>query len=665
MMKLEPIINAKLKKFRLDYALETEQDGEAFERFANQVILTNHQPDAFNFDGSLLDAICIGGRDDMGLDGICIKLNGVLVHSPQEAKDILSVNKRADIEFIFIQSKYKDKFESGEYAKFINGAFDFLGPQHYQPHNSQIDVWLKIKDYLLSDGVMMAWDHNPHIRLYYVVMGVWNNSPHIIAISDKFRDDITKLNLYGEVNLRYIDSSAFKRICDENENSFSAVLNIIDTFSLTAVEKVENSIIILFEAAELVKMISTEDGIVRKNLFTDNVRDFQGDTTINLEILQTISNSPESFVLFNNGITIVCDSVISGNRKITIRNPQIVNGCQTCNVIFSAFKNSVNISKVVLTAKIISTDSQDITNNIVRGTNRQNIVYDEAFEITRAFHKELEEFFLALAGGNPDNKLFYERRSKQFAGNPTIAPFQKVNFRIIIQSFVSIFLNAPNEGHRHESKLLLEYKNKIFVDTQSKYPYYTAARIANFVEYMVRKGVIPKELATYKMQIALLFKHSIGGYSPSINSEHEIDDYCEKVLDILNNKASAREQMELTVNLFREKMAGWIKLKGESYKYGIKDSVEFSGFLMQSSLASPGSSSNKNLKNRGTVIKISRDRNDALYGFISKDLDDVFFHSADNPSLPFENLLNHEVLYTLSKNSVNGRDKAINVTLLS
>jgi hypothetical protein len=229
---------------------------------------------------------------------------------------------------------------------------------------------------------------------------------------------------------------------------------------------------------------------------------------------------------------------------------------------------------------------------------------------------------------------------------------------------VSVFLNAPYEGHRHESKLLLEYKNKIFVDTQSKYPYYTAARISNFLEYMVRTGVIPEELATYKMQIALLFKQSIGGYSPSINSEHEIDDYCEKVLDILNNKASAREQMELTVNLFREKMAAWIKLKGESYKYGIKDSVEFSRFLMQSS-ASPANSSNENLKNRGTVIKISRDRNDALYGFISKDQDGIFFHSADNPALPFENLLNHEVLYTLAKNKVNGRDKAINVTLLS
>ncbi len=317
----------------------------------------------------------------------------------------------------------------------------------------------------------------------------------------------------------------------------------------------------------------------------------------------------------------------------------------------------------MLTAKIISTGNEEVTNSIVRGTNRQNIVYDEAFEITRAFHKNLEEFFFALAGENPDNKLFYERRSKQFTGNPTVTPFQKVNFRIIIQSFVSIFLNKPHEGHRHESKLLQEYKNKIFVDSQSNYPYYTAARIHSFIEYMIRTGVIPKDLYAYKMQISLLFKQLAVGDSPSINSKHEIEQYCGTVLSILNNKVSARQLVDLTIQSFRKKMAEWIKLKGESYKYGIKDSFEFSQFLIRSSTDFEPSS-NENLKNRGRVVKIGYDRNGALYGFISREAGNIFFHSADNSTLSFERLNNREVLYTLTVNQVNGREKAINVTLL-
>ena len=162
-MKLQPIIRVKLAKYKENYELENISDSTAFERYANQIILTTHQPDAFNVDDALLNAVCIGGSNDMGLDGICIKLNGLLIHTLQDAKDIIEKYNRADIEFIFIQSKYKEKFDSGEYAKFTNGVIDFLGEDHFQPHNSDIDTWLEIKNYLLSDNVMMCWTHNPDI----------------------------------------------------------------------------------------------------------------------------------------------------------------------------------------------------------------------------------------------------------------------------------------------------------------------------------------------------------------------------------------------------------------------------------------------------------------------------------------------------------------------
>ena len=136
--------------------------------------------------------------------------------------------------------------------------------------------------------------------------------------------------------------------------------------------------------------------------------------------------------------------------------------------------------------KVIATRSLEITNSIVKGTNRQNIVYDEVFEITRQFHKDLEYLFNALAVES-GVRLFYERRSKQYINNPTIKPFEKVNLRGIIQSFVSIFLSEPFKGHRHESKLLQEYRNKIFIDTQSKYPYYMAALILSLPVLQARQ----------------------------------------------------------------------------------------------------------------------------------------------------------------------------------
>ena len=663
-MKLQPIIRVKLAKFREDYELKNESEGVAFERFANQTILSSHQPGVFSVDDSLLDGVCIGGQNDMGLDGICIKLNGLLIHTLQDAKDIFEKYNRADVEFIFIQSKYKEKFDSGEYSKFTTGVVDFLSNDHFQPHNSKIQEWLDIKEFLLSDTVMMRWSRNPEIRLYYVVMGTWDESPHIIALSQKCEKEIESLETYGEFSVQYIDSAAFKRILDESENSFSVVLNVIDTFSLTAVDKVDNSSIILCTAEELSKLLISEEGLIRKSLFDDNVRDYQGDTNINQDILDTIETDPLSFVLLNNGITIVCDEITSGNRKVSIKNPQIVNGCQTCNVIYEAGKKKLDLSKVTIIAKVIATSSLDITNRIVKGTNRQNIVYDEAFEITRQFHKDLEDLFNALAAEN-GVRLFYERRSKQYSGNPTIKPFEKINLRGILQGFVSIFLNEPFKGHRHESKLLQEYRNKIFIDTQSKYPYYVAALIYSKFDHAHRADIIPKDLVPYKMHLCWLIKELSVPNAPTINNEKEIDRYCDQLIKKILDENEWNKTLAKACSVFSEKQAEWISQKGSSYKYGIKESTEFfnylKSFLYTQTHTIPKVKENDSdtLRFRGTVIKTGVDRNGNYYGFITRQPHDIFFHEKDNADLSFDGLTGQEVLYNIITDSKSGNEKAV------
>jgi hypothetical protein len=71
-MNLEPIINAKFKKFREQMELKNIADGVAFEQYVNLSILKSHQPDAFNGDNELFNKVNIGGFEDMGIDGIAI-----------------------------------------------------------------------------------------------------------------------------------------------------------------------------------------------------------------------------------------------------------------------------------------------------------------------------------------------------------------------------------------------------------------------------------------------------------------------------------------------------------------------------------------------------------------------------------------------------------------
>lgn len=100
---------------------------------------------------------------------------------------------------------------------------------------------------------------------------------------------------------------------------------------------------------------------------------------------------------------------------------------------------------------------------------------EEAFETTKPFHQDLEDFFLAK---QTDFTLYYERRSKQYSALPTINKNQIVNLRVITQVFVATFLTSPHEAHRHEAKLLELYagddndKRKIYNKKHAKSPYF-------------------------------------------------------------------------------------------------------------------------------------------------------------------------------------------------
>lgn len=331
-MQFEPIINARLKKFRDIHGYTSFTEDVLFEFFVNDAILRNHQPSIGKTDDSILDTSSVGGADDMGIDGIAIKVNDLFVSSVREAKDLIELYKQISIEFIFIQSKNKNKIDSGDFSKYADGILDFLKDTHVEPHNEKISNFLYIKDYLFSDDVIMRWKSNPVVRMYYVIFGEWRDNKHVEAKSSALYDNISKLNTYQVSPIQYLDSAALRKVCEENENSFSAVLNVIDSFGLNEVDAVDNSLIALISATELIKILIKDDQTLRQTLFTDNVRDYQGETGINSEILETIRNAPSNFALLNNGITIVCSNIINSSRKITIANPQIVNGCQTCTV---------------------------------------------------------------------------------------------------------------------------------------------------------------------------------------------------------------------------------------------------------------------------------------------------------------------------------------------
>lgn len=78
------------------------------------------------------------------------------------------------------------------------------------------------------------------------------------------------------------------------------------------------------------------------DLFDLNVREFQKNKPLSTKILQTIRHNAKDFYIFHNGITFTCESIrVLLGGDFEIKMPQIINGCQTVNTIYEAFKNDL------------------------------------------------------------------------------------------------------------------------------------------------------------------------------------------------------------------------------------------------------------------------------------------------------------------------------------
>lgn len=656
-MNYDPIIKSKLNAFSKNYNLENCTENDSFEMFINNLILRTYQPERFLTVDSLFDQVCVGGQNDTGIDGLAIRVNGVFVGTKEDVDQIIKLNNRIKVDFLFIQSKFKKNLDSGEFGKFTDGVIDFLSETQYEPSNSKIAMWLELKNYICSEEILIHWDKSPDIKLYYVYTGDWNEDEHIIAKYERTRESIEKLQFYDRINIRYIDAKNIKKICDDVDNQFQQVITVIDNMELNESPSVESSRILFCYAQDFIKLLVDDENELRRTLFKDNVRDYQGSTEINDDILSTLKNDPDNFCLLNNGITIVCKSMITSNRKVTIENPQIVNGCQTCNTLYNTYKEDVDLSKVTLIIKLIATNDSNIANSIVKGTNRQNVVYNEAFEITRKFHKDFEEFVNVFQNDIDDNnKIFYERRSNQYLNSPLIKSYQTANFRVLIQSFVSIIMKSPHEGFIHESSLLSKYKDQIFIDGQSFYPYfisiYLYLKIDNLFKQDYKKY---RYYSTYKNHILCLLAESIGGIAPQINNQKNIDAFCEKIYNQLNHTNDMFSYVDEAIQKFDEIKNSWIQEKGEQYKYSIKDNFSFTKYMF----AKLRGGNTENIENeelseyRGVVTTVKKDRNNLYYGFIKKYPRDVFIHEEDNKHIRFNDLIGKDVVYNII---INGND---------
>lgn len=193
----------------------------------------------------------------------------------------------------------------------------------------------------------------------------------------------------------------------------------------------------------------------------------------------------------------------------------------------------------MIPVKIISTDDGELINRIIRSTNRQTQVLDEAFESLKEFHKKLQQYYDTYT--NP-NRIYYERRSHEYDFDDGIKKSNLVTLPIQLYSVLSMFYGEPHSVHRYYGELLKANANKVFQEDHQLSLYYASAWTLHQVEAAMRRGEIKADWKPYRYHLLFLIQLYVRSCKkmnkvPWPNSK-DMDRLAKSIIDVANDGQS-------------------------------------------------------------------------------------------------------------------------------
>lgn len=490
----DTILKSYLNNFSENFSCTTDDESQQFEKFVNYIVFSRQYINKITPD--VMESVSIGGGQDAGFDGIGIIVNGTLIQNAEQYDYFLKNGHSLNIRFIFVQSKARPHFRSCEVDNFYFGVCNFFNDNSDIEESSTIKKFRKIKEKIYNNA--LNFDENPQIYMYYATVGEWKSPKDIIAREKKCVEDLNNKKIFSQVNCQFIDAEKLKVWFQELKRKNIKQIVFKDKVALPDISGVNQSFIGSLPMSEFITMITDSDGNLQKTLFEDNVRHFQGGNKVNKEIEATLKNKEQDALpIFNNGITIITKKLEQIGNNLKLTDFQIVNGCQSAHIFFKN-KDIINNNTNII-VKIIETTEQSLINKIIKATNKQTLVTDEAFESLSNFHRDLEEYYYAKSK-TITNPIFYERRSKQYDDNPDIKATQIVTLAVQIQAYVATVLAQPHSTHRYYGELLISNREKLF--SGSRYEnYYISSLILNRLDSLFRTRKIDYKYKNFRFQI--------------------------------------------------------------------------------------------------------------------------------------------------------------------
>lgn len=530
-MVLDQITTALVDEFRQQAGMPSVTAAADFERFVAHVVISPQIESPIDYQ-----QVMTGSGNDTGLDSIAMIVNGTLATDPDELDEFADAGTTLDVHYVFIQAGTATSFSTSKIGQITYGVKDFFADPPSLTRNDVIQQNAELSQKLIANARLFR-NANPTCTVYYATAGRWVDDNDLLARAESAEREIDELNLFSRVQFVPLDARSLQRRYQSLKTGSEREFIFQNRIPLPEIESVSESHLGYLPALDLLQLLADEDGNLASSVFYENVRDYQGEKNpVNAEIAATLGGDRRSqFPIMNNGVTIIAKSVRQIGTKFVIHNYQVVNGCQTCNVLW-AKKDELDES-VLVPLRLISTDDEDVIVDIIRATNRQTEVKEEQFYATSDYLKQLEMYFETAPTAR---RLHLERRSKQYAST-AVERTRVVPFNNLVRAFASIVLNEPHRATRNYKQILERIPDDILNPSHKHAVYLAAASSLYRLEFLFRNGVLDRKFSPAKFHLLLATRLLIAPTNPAQLNGREAERWAIQLIDAYWDQSGAED----------------------------------------------------------------------------------------------------------------------------
>lgn len=488
------VLDALLAERQQERALGMASD-EFFEVFVADEALRE-----FRVSDAEVDFGLTGGGADGGLDAIYTFVDRELV---MDVDDIPN-SKDPAIDLVFIQSTTSARFTEDRVNRFHDSLNDLL----------ELDADPKTLRKMYNESVIGASQLFAAAYLKYAgsfptlrVTVVYASKGMVPVATSRLRTKargIEKLVVDkfqgASVEFRFVGARGLVEGA-HRKPALDFTLDIENSMNIGP-----TAYVVLIRLSEFNKLI-TQGETLRSDIFDANVRDYEGKVEVNRAIANSLDErgTVEDFWWLNNGVTVLSTKASLAGKKLSLRDPQIVNGFQTSTEISNYFRRHPGTDDRTILARIHVTTSEGVRDEIIRATNSQTAVGVFALRATDPFHRDLETYLRQKGLYYERRKNYHKNRGRQRARIVTVADSA--------QAMMAALLFFPDDSRARPSSLVKDdvAYGKVFNPEYPIEAFFKALSLLHQVrDYLAAKELQASSRNNYRFHMAMAVAASLG-----------------------------------------------------------------------------------------------------------------------------------------------------------